>query len=110
MMGENHMENEAYRRWWKLHLRVARGEALDPAEQVEYEAGLEALDQEEKEQFEQHNLLDLRRLRAQIEQLRLIHSQLLAKSARLDEQVAALEEAYRSLTGYELAGEPHASS
>jgi ribosomal protein L11 methylase PrmA len=104
------MENEVYRRWWQLHLRVAKGETLDPTEQVEYEAGLKALDQEEEEQFEQHNVLNLRRLRAQIEQLRLVHSQLLARSARLDEQIAALEEAYRSLTGYELAGEPYASS
>ena len=103
------MDEEEYQRWWQLHLRVARGETLDPAEEAEYNAGLETLDQEEKAQFDQNGLTRLRRLRAQVEQLRATHSQLLAKSARLDEQIAALEGAYRSLTGHELVGEPHAS-
>ena len=103
------MDEKEYQRWWQLHLRVARGETLDPAEEAEYNAGLETLDQEEKAQFDQNGLTRLRRLRAQVEQTRATHSQLLAKSARLDEQIAALEGAYQSLTGYELVGEPHAS-
>lgn len=103
------MDDTKYRRWWQLHLRVAKGETLEPAEQAEYDAGLEVLDQEEEEQFELESVTMLRSLRAQVEQLRAIHGQLLAKSARLDERIAALEKAYRSLTGYELAGEPHAS-
>ena len=104
------MNDAQYRRWWRLHLRVARGEMLNPAEQAEYEAGLEVLDQEEKEQLKPGSVTTLRKLRAQVEQLRRVHAELLAKSARLDEQIVALEKAYRALTGYELAGEPHASS
>ena len=104
------MDETQYQRWWQWHLRVARGERLDPAEQAEYEAGLDLLDQQEKDQFEPDNLTMLRRVRAQVEQLRAVQAQLLAKSARLDERIAALEEAYRALTGYELASEPHASS
>ncbi|HIQ04146.1 MAG TPA: hypothetical protein EYH31_00450 [Anaerolineae bacterium] len=104
------MDNARYQRWWRLHLRVARGETLNAAERAEYEAGLEALDEEEKEQLQPGSVTMLRRLRAQVEQLRRAHAELLAKSARLDEQIAALERAYRALTGYELAGEPHASS
>jgi len=83
---------------------------LNPAERAEYEAGLEVLDQEEKEQLKPESVITLRKLRAQVEQLRRVHAELLAKSARLDEQIAALEKAYRALTGHELAGEPHASS
>ncbi len=104
------MDETTYQQWWRLHLRVARGEKLDAAEQAAYESGLEVLDQEEKEQFAPNGLAMLRRLRAQIEQLQAIHTQLLAKSARLDEQIITLESAYQSLTGYELAGEPHAPS
>lgn len=103
------MDEARYRRWWRLHLRVARGETLDPAEQLEYDAGLEALDQEEWEQFEPDSLNTLRILRAQVDQLRRTHDQLLAKSARLDEQIAALEKAYRSLTGFELVSKPYAA-
>lgn len=80
------MDEKQYRRWWQLHLRVARGEALGPAERAEYEVGLEVLDQEEKIHFEQNDLAKLRRLRAQVDQLRMVHSQLLAKSARLDKK------------------------
>ena len=104
------MDNARYQRWWQLHLRVARGETLNPTERAEYEAGLEALDQEEKEQFQPESVTMLRRLRAQVEQLRRVHAELLAQSARLDERIAALERAYRALTGYELATDPHASS
>ena len=104
------MENARYQRWWQLHLRVARGETLNPAERAEYEAGLAVLDREEEEQFKPGSVTTLRKLRAQVEQLRRVHAELLAKSARLDEQIIALERAYRALTGYELASEPYASS
>lgn len=104
------MNDARYRRWWQLHLRAARGEMLNPAERAEYEAGLEVLDQEEKEQLKPESVTTLRRLRARVEQLRRVHAELLSKSARLDEQIIALERAYRALTGYELASEPYASS
>lgn len=104
------MDDVRYQRWWQLHVRVARGETLNPVERAEYEAGLEALDREEKEQLRPGNVTTLRKLRAQVEQLRRVHAELLAKSARLDERIMALERAYRALTGYELASEPHAPS
>jgi hypothetical protein len=104
------MDDARYQRWWRLHLRVARGETLNPTERAEYEAGLTVLDQEEKEQLKPESVTTLRRLRARVEQLRRVHAALLAKSARLDEQIIALERAYRALTGYELASEPYASS
>jgi hypothetical protein len=104
------MDDATYRYWWQLHLRVARGETLNPAEQAEYEAGLEVLDQEEKGQVKPESVTALRRLRARVEQLRRVHAELLAKSVRLDEQIIALERGYRALTGYELASEPYASS
>jgi len=63
------MDEKSYKRWWQLHLRVAREETLTPAEQIEYDAGLEILDKEEKEQFRLNNQTTLRQLRAQIEQL-----------------------------------------
>jgi hypothetical protein len=103
------LDDIEYQRWWQLHLRAAKSEKLDPVEQKEYDSGLELLDREEKAQFELSDLTVLRRLRGEIEQLRAIHSQLLAKSARLDEQIIVLENAYRSLTGYELAGTSCAS-
>jgi len=37
------MDDAKYRRWWQLHLRVARGETLNPAEQAEYARGLKCL-------------------------------------------------------------------
>lgn len=104
------MDEKTYKQWWQLHLRVARGETLTPAEQIEYDTGLEALDKEEKEQLQPDSLNALRRLRTQVEQLQSTHAHLSAESARLDKRIAILEKAYQALTGYQLANEPHASS
>jgi len=90
------MDDARYQRWWRLHLRVARGETLNPTERAEYEAGVEVLDQEEKEQLKPESVTTLRKLRARVEQLRRVHAELLAKSARLDEQIVALERAYHN--------------
>jgi len=48
------MDATTSQRWWQLHLRVAKGESLGLSEQTEYESGLEALDQEEKEMHKIH--------------------------------------------------------
>ncbi len=104
------MEDTIYRRWWQLHLRVAKGERLDPTEQKEYDAGLEAFDREEKGQFQPNGLAMLRRLRAQVAQRQETHARLLAQSHQLDQQILALENAYHAMTGYELAVETDASS
>lgn len=99
------MDEKTYKRWWQYHLRVARGETLTPAEQVEYEAGVKRLDQEEGEQLQTNGLAALRQARAQIEQLRIVNTQLLAKSAGLDRRIVALEKSYQALTGYPLLTE-----
>ncbi|NOX60819.1 MAG: hypothetical protein GXP42_02555 [Chloroflexi bacterium] len=104
------MDQTAYRQWWQLHLRVARGEKLDSQEQQAYESGLEMLDREEQEALAPADLALLRQLRSQIDRMQTMHAQLLMKSAQLDEQIAALERAYQSLTGQTMLGERYASS
>ena len=97
------MNEKKYNRWWQLHLRVARGEALNPQEQDQYEAGLQAMDEEEKEQFQSAGIIALRQLRTQIEQLRNLHAELVNESNHLDERIVTLEQSYQQLTGYQLA-------
>ncbi len=104
------MDDKIYERWWRLHLRVAKGEELNPTEQSTYKAGLEMLDHEEKTQFESNGLTTLRRMRSQVKQLQEIHAQLMAKSARLDEKTIQLEKTYQAFTGYKLTSETYASS
>ena len=82
------MDDVRYQRWWQLHLRVARGETLNPVERAEYEAGLETLDQEEKEQLQPESVTMLRKLRAQVEQLRHLLEQQIAE---LRKTIAAQE-------------------
>ena len=82
------MDDVRYQRWWQLHLRVARGETLNPTERAEYEAGLETLDQEEKEQLQPESVTMLRKLRAQAEQLRQLLEQQIAE---LRKTIAAQE-------------------
>ena len=97
------MNEQTYNKWWQLHLRVSQGETLDPQEQTQYNAGLDALDNEEKEQFQSTGLNAIRQLRASIEELRDFHAELMHKSKHLDEQIVTLEKAYQRLTGYQLA-------
>jgi hypothetical protein len=97
------MDKKTYKPWWQLHLRVAKGETLSSAEQIEYDAGLNTLDEEEKEQFSPNSLTTLRYLRAEVEQLQISHDQLKTESTRLDNKIAVLEKAYQAATGYKLA-------
>ena len=97
------MNEQTYNQWWKLHLRVSRGETLNPQEQRQYNAGIDALDNEEKAQFQVTGLNAIRQLRASIEKLQDFHTELMQKSNRLDEQIITLEKAYQQLTGYQLA-------
>lgn len=104
------MEKETYDQWWQLHLRIARGENLDAAEQALYAAGLAALDSEEKMQWEEVNLVRLHQLREEIERLEATHSQLQAQRQHLDRQIWTLEGAYMSLTGLQLSSQSHVPS
>lgn len=97
------MNEQTYNQWWQLHLRVSRGETLNPQEQRLYNVGLDALDDEEKVQFQATGLNAIRQLRASIEELQDFHTELMLKSNRLDEQIVTLEKAYHQLTGYQLA-------
>ncbi len=104
------MNEIEYRRWWQLHLRVAKGETLSPQEQIVYQAGIRLLDQEEENLLSAGNLALLRRLRSQVQALSQLHTKLASQSEQLNERIAFLEQAYKQLTGYELALDSHATS
>ena len=42
------MDPAAYRQWWEVHVRVARGEQLSPEERTRYEAGRQELEKDEQ--------------------------------------------------------------
>ena len=107
---EANMDEKTYAHWWEYHIRAAKGETLTAEEQVEYEVGLAALDQEEKEQFQDNDLTALRQSRGKIEQLQADHAQLMAEQERLDQRIALLERNYQTLTGYQLLTESYAAS
>jgi len=82
------MDEPAYRAWWALHLRGARGESLDAEERVEYEAGLKQLHQEENYEA---NTTSLRQARATVHVLEAEFTRLQAQREQLDAEIAALE-------------------
>jgi len=84
------MDEKTYKQWWQLHLRVVLEETLSPGEQDEYEAGLKALYEEERVQFQTNGLTELRELRSQVERLQTTNDQLKDESTRLDKKIAAL--------------------
>lgn len=97
------MNEQKYNQWWQLHLRVSRGETLNPHEQTLYNVGLDILDNEEKEQFQSDGLSVLHQLRANIVELRHLHAELVRESSHLDDQISTPEKDYQHLTGYQLA-------
>jgi hypothetical protein len=107
---EANMDEKTYARWWEYHIRAVKGETLTAEEQAEYEVGLTALDQEEKEQFQANDLTALRQSRAKIEQLQADHARLMAEHERLDKRIALLERNYQTLTGYPLLTESYVAS
>ncbi|HZO91706.1 MAG TPA: hypothetical protein VFB38_25515 [Chthonomonadaceae bacterium] len=84
------MDEQAYKAWWSLHLRKARGETLTPEEQAVYEAGREQLYAEERLNG---SIEELRRLRAEIKAMEEEHSQLLERRHEMQERAASLEAA-----------------
>ncbi|MDP6505759.1 MAG: hypothetical protein QF886_19210 [Planctomycetota bacterium] len=96
------MDEFTYKRWWPLHLRVARGESLSSEEREMYEAGLEELEQEEtlKADFS-----ELKEARAKVAQLKAEQTDLQARREQLDAEIealeAALDEPSRQLLGAE---------
>jgi hypothetical protein len=84
------MDSTTYERWWSLHLRVARGEALPPEEQVAYEVGRRQLEQAEalgdpREQA--------RAAAAAVAALQAEHAKLQARRTEVEAEIARLEHA-----------------
>lgn len=46
--GERSMDQQAYNRWWALHVRVALGETLAAADHGFYEAGMKERDADDE--------------------------------------------------------------
>ena len=80
------MDENTYNEWWVLHLRMARGETLTPSEQEVYEAGIEALDREEKMSGD---LMRLKNLRARVAELEAENRQLREQRCRAADHPAA---------------------
>jgi len=105
------MNKETYEHWWQLHLKVAEGKELTATEQEEYNSGDEVLNREEEQQLHTgQSVSELIAMKTRIIELQILHSQLELKSTRLDARIAQLEQTYRKITGFELAGELLAGS
>jgi hypothetical protein len=70
------MNSLEYQHWWQLHLRVAKGEALEPQEREAYQSGLDLLDREEAMQLNAVTLNTLRILRSQVHRPQLVRHRL----------------------------------
>lgn len=90
-----------YEQWWRLHVRVARGESLSAVENVTYRSGLNHLESSEAP-VDQDIMATLQALQKQIEQLSQEHASLMMRSLQLDQKLAALEATYQSMTGQTL--------
>jgi uncharacterized protein involved in exopolysaccharide biosynthesis len=94
------MDEVAYKTWWPLHLRVARGETLSVDEQAIYEAGRQQLYSEEQIDGSIEALRKARQqmlnLKAEYEQMRRRYEEMEAQIERLE---ARLAEEDRQLLG-----------
>ena len=81
------MEQAAYKQWWQLHVRTARGEKLDSDEQSNYEAGRRDL--ERAEYFSE--AIDAREAREHLAKLQAEHAELERRRQQLDAEIMALE-------------------
>jgi hypothetical protein len=93
------MDEDEYKAWWNLHIRVARGETLTQAEQQVYEAGVQSLDREERISGD---LTRLKALRARVSELEAENGRLREQRRLLDEQIAAIESHLSAETQQEL--------
>ena len=82
------MDQATYQGWWALHLRVARGEALNADDQALYEVGRTELEQQE-------DLRDpsasVREAQAAVAALQAERATLSARREQLDAEIASLE-------------------
>lgn len=94
------MDQETYKRWWALHVRVALGESLQPEDQAFYETGQRELDEQDDlggaAAAVQQTRNSLPALEAEIARLRAYNEKLNAEIAALE---AALDKKSRQLLG-----------
>ena len=84
------MDEQAYRAWWPLHLRVAKGEELNTAERAGYEEGKKRLHEDETPQAD---IAALRQTREEIKALEVERHRLQSRRRGLQQKVATLEAA-----------------
>jgi hypothetical protein len=92
------MDEQQYKAWWPLHLRVALGETLSDEEKRLYEAGRAELQAEEQTEL-RHDVTELRALQAQLRELTARDQELAREETLLREQAARLERQYLVVTG-----------
>ncbi len=84
------MDQQAYNRWWALHVRVALGETLAAADHGFYEAGMKERDADD----ELHGAGQaVGKARAALATLDAENAQLRAQSEKLNAEIVNLEEA-----------------
>ena len=84
------MDDQEYKAWWPLHLRVAKREVLSAEEQAVYVAGKKCLEEEE---VLEGSLVRLRQTREEIRGLESEREHLLERRQQLRERVTVLESA-----------------
>ena len=84
------MDQQAYDRWWALHVRVALGETLANGDQAFYEAGKTEFDAVDELR---HADLGIREARAALAKLEADNAQLRDRNQKLNAEIAALEHA-----------------
>jgi predicted RNase H-like nuclease (RuvC/YqgF family) len=82
------MDQKEYQHWWQLHVRVAKGEVLNPGEQAIYAQGLK---ENEQAELLHENLQALRDTRATVARLTREQEKLRAEREELDAKIGALE-------------------
>jgi len=94
------MDEQTYKTWWPLHLRVARGETLSAEEQVRYEDGLQQMYAEETLDG---SVEELRAERERVLELQQEYARLRAEYEALEAEIAThesrLSEPTRQLLG-----------
>jgi predicted nuclease with TOPRIM domain len=89
------VDQAKYERWWPLHLRKARGETLDAADQLFYEAGRKQLEQEE---VIRDGAAELRAAHERLASLAKEHAALEGQRKKLEQEIAVLEGALSEQT------------
>jgi hypothetical protein len=76
-----------HRRWWELHVRVARGDRLSPEQQAVYEATRRELEDDET----LGPLQDAKQAREELRDLEVQRRRLEQRRQELDAEIAAVE-------------------